>query len=233
MPRILLVEDDPQVVNLVSVSLTNAGFELEAVGDGQTALDFVERTKYDLLILDVIVPKVQGFDICRKVRAQSPVPILFLSGQSDPIDRTLGLELGADDYLTKPFAPQELVARVRAILRRYISGTGENAKSNASVLSVGDICIDFDKFIVTKRGAAVPLTATEFRLLACLAENLGRTLTRDDVREAVWGTSALGEQTVTSAINRLRNKLEDDPNNPAFILTMRGFGYRFCDPSKT
>ncbi len=230
MQRILLVEDDPAVVELVSSSLTNAGYQADSVDDGEAALEMIAQSAYDLMVLDVILPTVQGFDVCRRVRStHSLLPILFLSGQGDPIDRILGLELGADDYLTKPFTTQELIARVRAILRRSDMRAAQAEEQNGTRKVFGDLCIDYDLFTVTRRGEPVNLTATEFHLLASLVENRGRTLTREDLREAVWGASSSGTQTVTSTINRLRHKIEDDPINPVYVLTMRGFGYRFAD----
>ena len=235
MQKILIVDDDPELVRTVQTHLQNAGYQVSWVGDGNAALSTIERNRFDLLILDVVLPNMRGFDLCKEIRSVLPtIPILFLSGQSDPIDKILGLELGADDYLTKPFAPQELIARIRAILRRYSNSQvqDQSPKSDGSILDAGEIRIDFDKIAVYRRGEHIPLTATEFRFLACLASNGGRTLTRDQLREAVWGNLAPGfDQTVTSTLSRLRAKLEDDPDNPRYILTVRGFGYCFAMPS--
>lgn len=232
MMRILTVDDDPAVCEELRVHLENAGYAVESVGDGPAALLALQQSHFDLLILDVVMPKMRGFDLCKQIRNEgAQVAILFLSGQSDPIDKTLGLELGADDYLTKPFVPQELVARVRAILRRYTLTPAAETSGEAtkSALVVGEITINFDQFKVTRRGVPVQLTATEFRLLACLASNRGRTLTRDELRDSVWGLVSSGfEQTITSTLSRLRNKLEDDPLNPRYLLTVRGFGYTFA-----
>lgn len=231
MQKILLVDDDPELAESVRTHLQNAGYEVAWAADGGAALAIIERDRFDLLILDVVLPKMRGFDLCKQIREKLPdIPILFLSGQSDPIDKTLGLELGADDYLTKPFASQELIARIRAILRRY--GVSQSRKelpgAGGAILDAGEIRIDFDTISVHRRGELIPLTATEFRFLACLASNAGRTLTRDQLREAVWGSVAAGfDQTVTSTLSRLRSKLEDDPDKPKYIQTVRGFGYRF------
>ncbi len=202
--------------------LERAGLRVEAVGDGREALERVAQQRFDLIVLDLMLPSLDGFEVCRTIRRDSQVPIVMLTARADTPDVVAGLELGADDYLTKPFQGAELVARVRAALRR---GTADTA---APRLRVQDLDIDAPGFRVTQAGRPVELTATEFRLLVELARNPERVVSREGLLERVWGYDYLGDsRLVDMAVKRLRDKLGDDPRNPRYISTVRGAGYRF------
>jgi two-component system response regulator MtrA len=219
--RILFVEDDDAVRETASLLLEAAGLEVTGEGDGLAALDRFRAEGADLVVLDLMLPSVGGFDICREIRRRSMVPILMLTARSSTADLVAGLELGADDYLTKPFEPSELVARVRALLRRTSSGDDE-------VVSVRRLRIDPAAFRVEKDGEEVSLSATEFRLLLELARHPGQVFTREVLLDRVWNYDYLGDsRLVDMAIKRLRDKVEDDPSEPSAIRTVRGVGYRF------
>jgi two-component system response regulator MtrA len=219
--RILFVEDDDAVRETASLLLEAAGLEVTGEGDGLAALDRLRAEGADLVILDLMLPSVGGFDICREIRRRSMVPILMLTARSSTADLVAGLELGADDYLTKPFEPSELVARVRALLRRTSGGDDE-------VVSARRLRIDPAAFRVEKDGEEVSLSATEFRLLLELARHPGQVFTREVLLDRVWNYDYLGDsRLVDMAIKRLRDKVEDDPSEPSAIRTVRGVGYRF------
>lgn len=220
--RILLVEDDPSLQRSATLLLERSGFTVRVASDGVDALDVVGRDRFDLLLLDVMLPGVDGLEVCRQVRRTSRVPIVMLTARSDTTDVVVGLELGADDYITKPFEGSELTARVRAVLRRAA------AEPDAPLIRVRDLEIDTGAFRVTRGGVELELTATEFRLLAELARNAGRVLTREGLLERVWGYDYLGDsRLVDMAVKRLRDKLGEDPRDPRHVTTVRGVGYRF------
>ena len=220
--RILLVEDDLSLQRSATLLLERAGFTVQVAADGAEALDVVGRDRFDLLLLDVMLPRVDGFEVCRQVRRTSRVPIVMLTARSDITDVVVGLELGADDYITKPFEGPELTARVRAVLRR---AAGE---PDAPLVRVRELEIDTAAFSATQGGVELDLTATEFRLLTELARSAGRVLTREALLERVWGYDYLGDsRLVDMAVKRLRDKLDDDPRDPRHITTIRGVGYRF------
>ena len=220
--RILLVEDDLSLQRSATLLLERAGFTVQVAADGAEALDIVGRDRFDLLLLDVMLPRVDGFEVCRQVRRTSRVPIVMLTARSDITDVVVGLELGADDYITKPFEGPELTARVRAVLRR---AAGE---PDAPLVRVRELEIDTAAFSATQGGVELDLTATEFRLLTELARSAGRVLTREALLERVWGYDYLGDsRLVDMAVKRLRDKLDDDPRDPRHITTIRGVGYRF------
>ncbi len=219
---ILIVEDDPTVRETASLLLERAGLRVSAVADGRQAVDMVARNSFDLVVLDLMLPSLDGFGVCRAIRRQSQIPIVMLTARTDTVDVVTGLELGADDYVTKPFKGPELVARVRAALRRR---TVDDA---LPVLNVADLEIDTSAFCLTQSGQPVELTATEFRLIVELASHPGRVLSRELLLERVWGYDYLGDsRLVDMAVKRLRDKLGDDPRNPTYITTVRGAGYRF------
>ncbi len=219
--RVLLVEDDPSIRTSAEIGLGRAGFRVTAVGDGRAALDAFARERVDVVVLDLMLPEVDGFEVCRRIRHDSGVPIVMLTARSEPTDVVAGLELGADDYVTKPFDLPVLVARVRAVLRRA------SATTEPSPVRVGDLEIDPRAFVARRNGADLGLTATEFRLLAALARRPGQVYTREMLLETVWGYDYLGDsRLVDVAIQRLRTKVEDDPGNPTRIVTVRGVGYR-------
>ena len=220
--RILLVEDDLSLQRSATLLLERAGFILRVASDGAEALDVVSRDRFDLMLLDVMLPGVDGLEVCRRVRRTSRMPIVMLTARSDTTDVVVGLELGADDYITKPFEGSELTARVRAVLRRAA------AEPDAPLVRVRDLEIDTAAFRATRGGVELELTATEFRLLAELARNPGRVLTREGLLERVWGYDYLGDsRLVDMAVKRLRDKLGDDPRDPSYVTTVRGIGYRF------
>jgi DNA-binding response OmpR family regulator len=233
MPRrILIIEDDKDIAHLAEIHLRDAGYEVSLAHDGDAGLDQALSKPYDLIILDLMLPGVDGLEICRRVRATSAyTPMLMLSSRSSELDRVLGLEIGADDYLTKPFSIRELLARVKALIRRVVALKSEVSRKSQKVLQAGDILVDAEKRKVTLRGDAVPLTAKEFDLLLHFANHPGRVYTRMELLNLVWGYGYDGyEHTVNSHINRLRAKIEEDPAHPRFILSVRGIGYKFSDP---
>jgi two-component system, OmpR family, response regulator MtrA len=223
--RVLLVEDDPSIRETTSLGLASAGLRVTAAADGREALLRFRNESFDLVVLDLMLPEVDGYEVCREIRKTSRVPIVMLSARSDTVDVVVGLELGADDYVTKPFEMAELVARARAALRR---ASGEIADPG---IVVGDLEIDPAAFRATKGGQDLELTATEFRLLLELARRPGQVFTRELLLERVWNYEYLGDsRLVDVAVQRLRAKVEDDPRNPALITTVRGVGYRFERP---
>ncbi|HWC11728.1 MAG TPA: response regulator transcription factor [Acidimicrobiales bacterium] len=219
---VLVVEDDPTVRETASLLLERAGLRVSAVADGRQAVEMVAENRYDLVLLDLMLPSLDGFGVCRAIRRESQVPIVMLTARTDPIDVVAGLELGADDYVTKPFNGPELVARVRAALRRRA------VDEDLPILKTGDLEIDISAFRLTQSGRPVDLTATEFRLLAELAGHAGRVLSRELLLQRVWGYDYLGDsRLVDMAVKRLRDKLGDDPRDSRYITTVRGAGYRF------
>ncbi len=220
--RILFVEDDDSLRESATLVLERVGFTVVAVGDGQLALDTFSSKPFDLVLLDVMLPSVDGFDVCREIRRTARTPIVMLTARTETAEVVAGLELGADDYVTKPFEASELVARVRAVLRRATPDT------EVTVLRVGGLEIDAEAFRVSNEGVPLELTATEFRLLLELVRHPGRVLTRELLLDRVWGYDYLGDsRLVDMAVKRVRDKLGDDARSPRYITTVRGVGYRF------
>jgi two-component system response regulator MtrA len=220
--RILLVEDDPSIREVTAIGLRQAGFTVETSDDGQAGLDRFRREAFDLVLLDVMLPRVDGLEVCRAIRLESTVPIVMLTARADTIDVVVGLEAGADDYVKKPFEIHELVARVRAALRRASHRPGDPA-----LLSLGPLTLDVAGRTVSRDGRPIALTRTEFDLLAELAGHAGQVMTRDVLLDRVWGYDYLGDsRLVDVAIQRLRAKVEADPAAPTLILTVRGAGYK-------
>ena len=232
--RVLVVEDDLDIAELVLLHLREAGYRADAVHDGETGLERALSNRYDLLVLDISLPKLSGTELCGRLRALSnPVLILMLTARGSELDRVLGLELGADDYLTKPFSFRELQARVKALLRRSRS-PDPPASPATTTLQTGDLAIDLESRTVRAAGRPVPLTLKEFDLLVQFARHPGRVYTRGQLLDLVWGYGFEGlEHTVNSHINRLRGKLGRGPGSPDYIETVWGVGYRFVDPAKT
>jgi DNA-binding response OmpR family regulator len=229
-PRILLVDDEQAIQTLLSYPLRKDGYEVVQATDGDQALARFAETAFDLVVLDVMMPKVDGLEVCRRLRARSTVPIIMLTAKTEEIDKVLGLELGADDYITKPFSLREFRSRVRAALRRAAMARQGDEVADDGPLEVGDLRIDFAKRTVRARREEAQLTFVEFEILAALARNPGRVFTRELLLTRIWGDSAYRDpRTIDVHIRHLREKVEVDPKRPDHLLTVRGVGYRFRD----
>ncbi len=223
MYSLLFIEDDDQIRLALSMALEDAGYEVREAPDGKSGLAEFEEREADLVLLDLRLPDMSGFDVCRALRAQSIVPIIIITAQTDTYDLVAGLEAGADDYITKPVVPKELAARIRALLRRV--QLQESSPTKAT--KFGDIELRRDQGIVLKGGREVNLTKTEYRLLCDFADHVGSVLSRDQLLERVWGYEYLGDSRLVDAhVRRLRVKIEDHPDDPRLIVTVRGLGYR-------
>jgi two-component system response regulator RegX3 len=226
---VLVVEDEEGFVEALSIGLRREGFRVQVARDGAQALDLFDAVSPDLVLLDVMLPKVSGIDVCRQLRKRSQVPIIMVTAKGAEIDTVVGLEVGADDYVTKPYRLRELVARMRAVLRRAPPGRSDG--SELETLEVGDVHLDPERHEVHIREELVQLPLKEFELLELLLENAGRVLTRETLIDRVWGTDYVGDtKTLDVHIKRLRSKVEDDPSNPSRIVTIRGLGYKFEAP---
>jgi DNA-binding response OmpR family regulator len=224
----LLVDDEHSVQKLLAYPLRKEGYEVVSALDGREALDRLRDDEFDLVVLDVMLPKVDGFDVCRQIRASSAVPIIMLTAKAEEIDKVLGLELGADDYITKPFSVREFRSRVKAVLRRAELTRDDDVEEEP--IEDRELRIDFEKRQVEVRGELARLTYVEFEILAALARSPGRVFSRTMLLERVWGDSAYRDpRTIDVHIRHLREKLERDPRHPELIFTMRGVGYRFRD----
>ena len=220
--RVLLVEDDASIREVAKLGLEQAGFRVTTAPDGREGLLHFRQSRFDLVVLDVMLPNLDGYEVCRQIRAESRVPIIMLSAKSETVDIVVGLELGADDYVTKPFELPELVARARAAVRR------SSAEPEEPVLTRGDLEIDPGAFLARRGGEEINLTATEFKLLLELARRPGQVFTRELLLQRVWNYDFLGDsRLVDVAVQRLRGKVEADPKDPRMIKTVRGVGYRF------
>ena len=220
----LVVDDEPDIVELVSYNLKKEGFDVSSASDGEEALGMIKKGDFDFFILDLMLPGLQGMELCRILRNNpktAQIPIIMLTAKGEEIDRILGLETGADDYMTKPFSPRELIARVKAVLRRL----GEKAET-PQVVRIGDLEINKETYVVSKKNVPVMLSSTEFKLLLYLVERKGKIFSRDQLLDAVWKDEAFVEpRTVDVHIRRLRTQVEDDPSEPKYIKTRRGIGY--------
>ena len=224
MARILIVDDEPKIVRLVSDYLVNAGFDVVSARSGDDALMRVRTETPDLVVLDLGLPGLDGLDVTRAIRRNGELPIIILTARDDETDRIIGLELGADDYVTKPFSPRELVARVRAVLRRH-AGAAEMEQ-----LRAGELLLDVPRMRVERDGAAIELTATEFQLLAVMARHPGRVFTRSQLLDAIHGVAFEAyERAIDAHVKNIRRKLEPDPRAPRHLLTVYGVGYRLAD----
>ncbi len=226
MKRILVVDDEKPISDIINFNLKNEGFEVLTSFDGEDAIETFNEEQPDLVILDLMLPKVDGLEVCRQIRKESAVPIIMLTAKDSEIDKVLGLELGADDYVTKPFSNRELIARVKANLRRNSAILNEASEQRSNDIEVGDLVIHQDAYTVTKNGEDVELTHREFELLSYLSQHIGQVMTREHLLETVWGYDYFGDvRTVDVTIRRLREKIEDQPSHPTYILTRRGVGY--------
>jgi two-component system, OmpR family, response regulator RegX3 len=221
--RILVVEDEPAIAEAVSYALTDAGYDVDAVGDGDDAVAAARARSYDLMILDLLLPGMQGVDVCRTLRAESDLPIVMLTARDAEVDRVVGLEVGADDYVTKPFSVAELVSRVRALLRRR-----ELDRSRTAVVQkVGGLHIDVTRHSASIDGKPLPLTRSEFRLVTLLASEPGRVFTRDELVRHLWESDFVGDRRAIDVhVSNLRRKLEAEPRHPQRLVTVRGVGYK-------
>jgi len=227
-PRILLVDDEQPIQTLLSFPLQRDGYDVVQASDGREALNRFAEQPFDLVVLDVMMPRMDGLEVCRRLRARSAVPIIMLTAKSEEIDKVVGLELGADDYITKPFSLREFRSRVKAALRR--AGMARSHLDGDAPLVVRELRIDPAKRAVSLRGEVVPTTFVEFEILSALASSPGRVFTRDMLLTRVWGDSAYRDpRTVDVHIRHLREKLEADAKEPEYIFTVRGVGYRFRD----
>jgi two-component system response regulator RegX3 len=227
---VLLVEDEHSFVEALTVGLKREGFRVQVAQDGAEALEVFDAVRPDLVLLDVMLPKISGIDVCRELRRRSQVPIIMVTAKGSEIDTVVGLEVGADDYVTKPYRLRELVARMRAVLRRR-SADATTTTSSGEVLEVGDVRLDPERHEVEVRGTQVRLPLKEFELLEILLTNAGRVLPRETLIDRVWGADYVGDtKTIDVHIKRLRTKVEEDPSLPSRIVTIRGLGYKYDTP---
>jgi DNA-binding response OmpR family regulator len=230
--RIVTADDDPQLLRLIARNLEFEGYEVETASDGALALEQIERSAPDLVLLDVMMPRMDGFTVCQRVREFSTVPIIIVTARGQDQDKVKGLDLGADDYLTKPFSVEELLARVRSVLRRAQFRSDETVAGRATTATIGALAIEYTQHLVMLDGQEVTLTPTEYRLLAYLAQNVGRVITQDLLLEHVWGADYVGESHMLQVnVNRLRRKLETDPTHPQYLKTKVGIGYMLIIPT--
>lgn len=224
---VLVVDDEENIVNIIAFNLKKEGYEVLTASDGEEAVEIACSKQPNLILLDIMMPKMDGYEACKKIREKYNMPIIMLTARAEEIDKVLGLEMGADDYVTKPFGTRELIARVKANLRRSIvKENGVNSSDN--VLEFGRLVIDLDKFEARKNGEVLELTFREFELLKFLAQNLNQVFSRETLLEKVWGYEYFGDvRTVDVTVRRLREKVEDNPGKPEYILTKRGVGYSF------
>jgi two-component system, OmpR family, response regulator RegX3 len=229
IPTVLVVEDEESFVEALTVGLKREGFRVETAADGATALERFDEVQPDLVLLDVMLPTMSGIDVCRALRKRTQVPIIMVTAKGAEIDTVVGLEVGADDYVTKPFRMRELVARMRAVLRRAAPpAAAVTAPVPGAAMAVGDVALDVDQHTVTVRGDDVALPLKEFELLHLLLVNVGRVLPREVLIDRVWGHDYVGDtKTLDVHIKRLRAKIEDDAANPTRIVTIRGLGYKY------
>ncbi|MEQ4300901.1 response regulator transcription factor [Plantactinospora sp. B6F1] len=225
MARVLVVEDEESFSDALSYLLRKEGFEVSTAATGTAALTEFDRTGADIVLLDLMLPEMSGTEVCRQLRQRSQVPIIMVTARDSEIDKVVGLEIGADDYVTKPYSPRELVARVRAVLRRR---GNETAEPGTPTLAAGPVRMDVERHVVTVDGSPVQLPLKEFELLELLLRNAGRVLTRGQLIDRVWGADYVGDtKTLDVHVKRLRSKVEPEPSAPRFIVTVRGLGYKF------
>jgi two-component system, OmpR family, response regulator RegX3 len=227
-PTILLVEDEESFIDALLVGLKREGFRVEVARDGYEALERFDVVKPDLVLLDVMLPRISGIDVCRQLRKKTQVPIIMVTAKGSEIDTVVGLEVGADDYVTKPYRIRELVARMRAVLRRNASNASAVSELSIGSIVVGDVSLDPDEHRVAVGGEVLNLPLKEFELLHLLLANAGRVLPREVLIDRVWGSDYVGDtKTLDVHVKRLRSKIEDDPANPTRIVTIRGLGYKY------
>lgn len=230
--RVLVVEDEESFLDALRVGLGREGFAIDVARDGREALERFEAVTPDIVLLDVMLPRLSGIDVCREIRTKSDVPIIMVTAKGEEIDAVVGLEVGADDYVTKPYRFRELVARMRSVLRRAAldDAPADTTNDQAAAVEVGDVRVDPRRHEVAVRGEPVDMPLKEFDLLTALISRAGRVMTRDQLIDDVWGSDYVGDtKTLDVHIKRLRDKIEEDPSNPSAIVTIRGLGYKFVD----
>jgi two-component system, OmpR family, response regulator VicR len=231
--RILVVDDEQPIADILQFNLQKEGYEVICAYDGEEALQKVEEVVPDLILLDIMLPLKDGMEVCREVRKKYDMPIIMLTAKDSEIDKVLGLELGADDYVTKPFSTRELLARVRANLRRHSQAAAQEETNDTNEIIIGSLVIRPDAYIVLKRGETIELTHREFELLHYLAKHIGQVMTREHLLQTVWGYDYYGDvRTVDVTVRRLREKIEDNPSHPSWIVTRRGVGYYLRNPEQ-
>ncbi|AAT03094.1 response regulator YycF [Listeria monocytogenes] len=232
--KILVVDDEKPIADIVKFNLNKEGFDVYCAYDGDEALELVEEVQPDLILLDIMLPGRDGIEVCREVRKKYDMPIIMVTAKDSEIDKVIGLELGADDYVTKPFSNRELIARVKANLRRHsqVSSNAAEEEEN-SELEIGSLIIHPDAYVASKRGETIELTHREFELLHYLAKHMGQVMTREHLLQTVWGYDYFGDvRTVDVTVRRLREKIEDNPSHPAWLVTRRGVGYYLRNPEQ-
>ncbi|EAG4937628.1 response regulator transcription factor [Listeria monocytogenes] len=232
--KILVVDDEKPIADIVKFNLNKEGFDVYCAYDGDEALELVEEVQPDLILLDIMLPGCDGIEVCREVRKKYDMPIIMVTAKDSEIDKVIGLELGADDYVTKPFSNRELIARVKANLRRHsqVSSNAAEEEEN-SELEIGSLIIHPDAYVASKRGETIELTHREFELLHYLAKHMGQVMTREHLLQTVWGYDYFGDvRTVDVTVRRLREKIEDNPSHPAWLVTRRGVGYYLRNPEQ-
>lgn len=232
MKKILVVDDEKPIADILQFNLKKEGYDVYCAYDGNQALEMVNEIIPDLILLDIMLPLLDGMEVCREVRKKYEMPIIMLTAKDSEIDKVLGLEFGADDYVTKPFSTRELIARVKANLRRH-GHSANQAEAEGNTITVGSLIIHPDAYIVSKRGETIELTHREFELLHYLANHIGQVMTREHLLQTVWGYDYFGDvRTVDVTVRRLREKIEDNPSNPIWIVTRRGVGYYLRNPEQ-
>ena len=227
MAKVLVVDDEVSIANIIAYNLKKEGYEVVTAEDGERGLELALSEKPDLILLDIMMPKMDGYEVCRKIREKLNTPIIMLTARADEVDKVIGFEMGADDYVTKPFGNRELIARVKAHLRRSAAKEIKDATSN-NVVDYGELQINFDRYEIYKRGELINLTLREFELLTFLATQKAQIFNRETLLEKVWGYEYFGDvRAVDVTIRRLREKIEDDASKPKYIITKRGIGYYF------
>ncbi|EHO7442523.1 response regulator transcription factor [Listeria monocytogenes] len=232
--KILVVDDEKPIADIVKFNLNKEGFDVYCAYDGDEALELVEEVQPDLILLDIMLPGRDGIEVCREVRKKYDMPIIMVTAKDSEIDKVIGLELGADDYVTKPFSNRELIARVKANLRRHsqVSSNAAEEEEN-SELEIGSLIIHPDAYVASKRGETIELTHREFELLHYLVKHMGQVMTREHLLQTVWGYDYFGDvRTVDVTVRRLREKIEDNPSHPAWLVTRRGVGYYLRNPEQ-
>jgi len=230
--KILVVDDEKPIADILQFNLEKEGFTVVCAYDGINAIEKVEKEKPDMILLDIMLPLKDGMEVCREIRKKYDMPIIMLTAKDSEIDKVLGLELGADDYVTKPFSTRELIARVKANLRRHQQEAEREVDENNEI-TIGSLTIHPDAYIVTKRGETIELTHREFELLHYLAKHIGQVMTREHLLQTVWGYDYFGDvRTVDVTVRRLREKVEDNPSHPLWIITRRGVGYYLRNPDQ-